>query len=79
MVKDLHTALLGRPAILKLNLVARLDSADANILKKMYPKLCQGLCMARQPYTIKLKPNVIPFSLVTPRRVPLPLLGKIKV
>lgn len=78
MVKDLHTALLGLPAILKLNLVARLDNVDANILKRMYPKLCQGLGMVRQPYTIKLKPNVTPFSLVTPRRVPLPLLGKVK-
>ncbi|RXN11392.1 Transposon Ty3-G Gag-Pol poly [Labeo rohita] len=44
----------------------------------MYPKLCQGLGMVRQPYTIKLKPNVTPFSLATPRRVPLPLLGKVK-
>ncbi len=78
VVKDLHIALLGRPAILKLNLVARLDSADANILKRMYPKLCQGLGMVRQLYTIKLKPNVTPFTLVTPRRVPLPLLGKVK-
>ncbi len=79
VVKDLHTALLGRPAILKLNLVARLDSVDANILKRMYPKLCLGLGMVRQPYTIKLKPNVTPFSLATPRRVPLPFLGKVKM
>lgn len=34
--------------------------------------------MVRQPYIIKLKPNVTPFSLSTPRRVPLPLLGKVK-
>ncbi len=79
VVKDLHTVLLGRPAILKLNLVARLDSVDANILKRMYPKLCQGLGMVRQPYTIRLKPNVTPVSLVTPRIVPLTLLGKVKM
>ncbi|KAL1281458.1 hypothetical protein QQF64_000261 [Cirrhinus molitorella] len=39
VVKDLHTALLGWPAILKLNLVARLDSVDASILKKNVPKV----------------------------------------
>lgn len=38
VVKDLHTTLLGHLAILKLNLVAQLDSVDANILKRMYPK-----------------------------------------
>lgn len=32
----------------------------------------------QQPYTIKLRPDAIPYSLATPRRVPIPLLGKVK-
>lgn len=52
-VKDLHTAFLGWPAILKLSLVARLGSVDADMLKKM-------VGMVHQPYTIKHKPSVTP-------------------
>lgn len=32
----------------------------------------------QQPYSIKLKPDATPFSLAMPRRVPIPLLGKVK-
>ncbi|KAI3375322.1 hypothetical protein L3Q82_021813 [Scortum barcoo] len=33
---------------------------------------------SQKPYTIKLKPDAKPFSLKVPRRVPLPLMGKVK-
>lgn len=78
VVRDLHTPLLGRPAITKLELVARLDSIDTQTLKETYPSLCSGLGRVQQPYTIKLKPDTTPYSLSTPRRVPIPLLGKVK-
>lgn len=78
VIKDLHIALLSRPASVKLNLVSRADSIDMKVLNENYPKLCQGLGLMQQPYTIKLKPNAVPFSLATPRRVPIPLLGKVK-
>ncbi|XP_054871220.1 uncharacterized protein K02A2.6-like [Amphiprion ocellaris] len=78
VIKDLHIALLSRPASVKLNLVSRADSIDLKMLNESYPKLCQGLGLMQQPYTIKLKPNAVPFSLATPRRVPIPLLGKVK-
>lgn len=32
----------------------------------------------QQPYTINLKPDTVPFSLKTPRRVPLSLMPKVK-
>ncbi|KAL1265236.1 hypothetical protein QQF64_003263 [Cirrhinus molitorella] len=67
-----------RPAISKLGLVARLDSIDIETLKLSYPKLCSGLGEVRQPYVISLKPGATPFSLKTPRRIPLPLMGKVK-
>ncbi len=78
IIRNLHTALLGRPAISKLGLVARLDSIDIETLKMNYPKLCSGLGEVRQPYLISLKPGATPFSLKTPRRIPLPLMGKVK-
>ncbi|KAL7865994.1 hypothetical protein SRHO_G00112410 [Serrasalmus rhombeus] len=78
VVRHLHTALLGRSASCRLGLVARLDSVTVEILKQTYPKLCSGLGEMRQPYTIKLKPGAQPFSLKTPRRIPLPLVDKVK-
>ncbi|KAJ8404554.1 hypothetical protein AAFF_G00338210 [Aldrovandia affinis] len=67
VIRNLHTALLGRPAITKLELVARLDTVDLGTLKDSYPNLCSGLGLIQQPYTIKLKPGAEPFSLKTPR------------
>ena len=78
VVEDLHTALLGRPAIEQLQLVCRVDSITMEDVKQQYPKLCSGLGLVRRPYSIKLKPEAVPFSLHTPRRVPLPLMGKVK-
>ncbi|KAL7846654.1 hypothetical protein SRHO_G00216340 [Serrasalmus rhombeus] len=78
IVKHLNTALLSRPASVNLRLVARIDSIDLDSVKQTYPKLCDGLGLVQQPYTIKLKPGVKPVSLKAPRRVPLPLMGKVK-
>ena len=45
VIKDLHIALLSRPASVKLNLIFRLDSMDKRVMAESYPKLCQGLGM----------------------------------
>lgn len=76
VVRSLHTALLGRSASVKLGLVARLDSISMQTLRDSYPKLCTGLGLIEQPYTIKLKPDAEPYSLKTPRRIPFPLMPK---
>lgn len=78
VMKDLHTALLGRPAIEQLRLVCRVDSITMESVKQRCPKLCSGLGLVRKPYSIKLKPDAVPFSLHTPRRVPLPLMRKVE-
>lgn len=62
VTRRLHTVLLGRPASVKLKLVARLDSITMETLKTSYPKLCSGLGEVRQPYAIKLKPGAQPSS-----------------
>ncbi|KAK0150891.1 Gag-Pol polyprotein [Merluccius polli] len=68
VVNDLNVALLSRPASVKLKLVYKADSIDKSEMAESYPKLCQGLGMMQQPYTIKLRPDAIPYSLATPRR-----------
>lgn len=76
VVNDLKLALLSRPAIVKLKLVYRADSTDKSEMVESYPKLCQGSGRIQQPYSIKLRPDASPYSLATPRRFPIPLLGK---
>lgn len=55
----------------------RLDVKE-NIVKK-YPMLFQGLGKLEGEYTIRLKNGVTPFCLTTPRRLPLPLMKKVKL
>ena len=45
---------------------------------KQFPKLFSGLGTLKGPYQIQLIPNAVPFELTTPRRVPIPLLPKVK-
>ncbi|KAJ8332613.1 hypothetical protein SKAU_G00424020 [Synaphobranchus kaupii] len=78
VLKHLKVALLSRPASVRLRLVARVDSIDLETVKQIYPKLCRGLGLIQQKYTIKLNPDTKPVSLKVPRRVPLPLMGKVK-
>ncbi len=78
IIRNLHTAFLGRSTISKLGLVAQLDSIDIKTLKISNPKLCSGLGEVQQPYVISLKSGATPFSLKTPRRILLPLMGKVK-
>lgn len=78
VVKDLHVGLLGRTASVRLNLVAIVDTIDQEAVRTTYPKLCNGLGLVQKPYTIRLKPDTKPFTLKVPRRVPLPLMDKVK-
>lgn len=69
--------LLGLPAIVALGLLVRVDSVVMETFKSRYPSLCSGLGEVQQPYAIKLKPEGVPFSLKTPSRIPLPLVGQV--
>lgn len=78
VVRNLSTPLLGLPAITALGLLVRVDTVSMDTLKTTYPKLCNGLGKVQRAYHIKLKPNAVPYSLKTPRRLPLPLMGRVK-
>ena len=82
VVDGLLKSLVGRPAIQALDLVVRIDSVgrtkeDEEIVLS-HPKLFSGLGEFSGEYTIRLRENAKPFALTTPRRVALPLIGKVR-
>jgi len=79
VVKDLRRSLPGCPAIESLNLITRVGSIDdsSNDYITKYPKLFKRLGSLGE-YTIKLESQSTSFTLCTPRRVPIPLMPKVK-
>ena len=81
VVTTLKTGLLGRAASVALGLVARVDTISLNSTKaveEQFPKLFTELGKLEGEYKIKLKTDAKPFALSIPRRVPLPLMPKVK-
>ena len=85
VVVGLRTNLLGLPAIQALNLIKRLDNTTADqhpltsaSIKARFSQLFTGLGNLGEEYTIQLKQDAKPFSLYTPRRIPLPLRGRVQ-
>ena len=71
--------LLGRPAIETLKIVQTVNAVEAEEVKEKFPNLFKGLGKLDGPdYVIKLKPDAKPHAISTPRRVPVPLLSKVK-
>ena len=56
--------------------IPKLDTKDD--VAKAYPKLFSGIGKLKGKYTIPLRDDAKPFCLYTPRRVPLPLMKKVK-
>ena len=54
------------------------DVKNVDTVQEQYSELFSVLGKAEWEYTIKLKPGYVPFALSTPRRVPLPLMEKVK-
>ena len=80
-VKGLTKPLLGRPAIQALGIISNvnLSSVDAeNCYRARYPKVFKGLGKTNWTYTIALYADAKPFALSVPRRIPLPLMDKVK-
>ena len=75
-----RNALLGLPAIQKLELLSRVDNVEtcSEQIIADHPKLFTGLGSLEGEYHIELEPDSVPFSLSTPRRVAIPLMQKVK-
>ena len=89
VIRGLYTSLLGRPAIQALHVLQRpqVDSLSAmttdnpgykNNVISDYPQLFTGLGeMHGTPHHIHLADNATPYSLSTPRRVPVPPIANV--
>ena len=80
MVPGLHTPLLGRPAIESLGLITRVASIDlkGDQIPLQFPSLFKGLGKLKGEHTIRPREGAWPFALMTPRRVAIPLLPRVK-
>ena len=86
IIENLSRPLLGRSVIEPLNILKRVvnnvSPPDVSVNKidwtKKFPQLFSGLGLMSGSYSITLKENAVPFSVHLPRRVPLPLLDKVK-
>ena len=84
VVKGLDRCLLGRPAILKLGLLEFKYVNNLNevicqkSVEKRHPNLFRELGVLSGEYSISLKEGAKPYALTVPRRVPIPLLPRVK-
>ena len=80
VVRGLKKPLLGRPAIQALDLLQRINAISTSTVesKKEFPELWQGLGKCENAYTVRLKDDAKPFSIATPRRLPLPMKQKVE-
>ncbi len=77
---DVRVPLLGRDVIESLRLIHRVETISAipDSIRVQYPTLFTGIgCMA-EPYEIRIKPDATPHAIHSPRRIPLPLMPKVK-
>ena len=83
VVKGLERPLLSRQASQSLNLINKIDALSCQEYKSkiinQYPDVFKGLGEIPGENEIKLIENPSPFTLTTPRKVPLPLLSKTKL
>ena len=77
VVNELSKSLLGRPSIVELDLVRRINAIGFDPMKE-FPSLFNGLGRMTGEYTIRLRDDAKPFVLTTPRRVAVPLQQKVK-
>lgn len=78
VVRNLRRALLDKPAIEALNVVALVESIHKESVVKQFPRVFKGLGRLKDSYKIEVKEDATPFALTTPRRVPIPLLPKVR-
>jgi len=78
VVTGLAKPLLGRPAIEKLNLLARINNVQGVSITEKFSKLFTGLGKLPGCYTIKLSDGAKPYSVNVPRRVAVSLMEPVK-
>lgn len=72
--------MLGLPVIVALEVLKRdvgIEVLEQGV-RKQFPKLFQGLGNLGEEYHIPLKDGAAPYTLTTPKNIPLPLCSKIQ-
>ena len=79
VVRELKSNLLGLPAIMALQLLAKVKSLqdETAAIKRKLPQLFQGLGTMKGEYDIRLKPNATPHAPFTAKNMPIPLREKV--
>ncbi len=80
VVKNLKSPLVGRSSIQALRLLKQVNEVvrSKTGIKSQYPELFQGLRKMKTQYHIELQPLAQPHVVSVPRRVPIPLMPKVK-
>ena len=78
MSRDTQTGFPGTYSIKAINVGELSPPMSKQSVVNKYSKLCSGLGKLQGEHKIHLKENATPFCLATPRRVPLPLMKKVK-
>ena len=82
VVEHLETPLLSRHACTALGLICKVNTVskapDKEEIVQKHTKLFKGLGCLGGEYEITIDPDVKPFNLTTPRRIPIPQLPKVK-
>ena len=76
VVDELTKPLLGLPTIMALKLVKRVPTVEVQQedFKAQFPPVFSVLGKVKEPFTIALEPDAVPYNLSSPRRVHLPLI-----
>ena len=69
---------MGRPAIEALQLLEQVNVLEQAGVKEEFPELFKGLGKMPNVYKIQLKEHAKPFSIATPRCLPLPMKEKVE-
>ncbi|KAK7090521.1 hypothetical protein V1264_010305 [Littorina saxatilis] len=81
VLKGQSSSLLSRTACTKLGLILRVDNVsgpEKPDFKGEFPTLFLGLGNLRVPHSIVLNPDINPTSIYAPRKIPHPLVPKVK-
>ena len=82
VANDVRTPQFGRNTTETLGLIHRVEAISTIPIdiRTQYPSLFTGLgCMSEsESYEVRIKHSATPYAITSPRRVPLPLLPKVK-
>jgi len=81
VIHGLKKNLLGKPEILKLDLIRKVNNIKDNNIRDIvskYPEIFKGIGQFKKELNIEIKENINPYFQAVPRTVPIPLLPKLK-